>query len=272
MKPSHRIFPISGFTLAEVLVVSLILSVLLAFVVPVGLQCMANARMAREMNGARRAVEAWRSYASDNNQSVLPGYQMDASARNARGQRVTFPANARYVFRLAPYLEYALKGTLHVNQQAKVNSDYDVSMAPSFGINLTFVGGDYGGGTDLLPSDENYATYGKFVVTNLNEIHSPARLLVFASARVTDSQSRTTPGYNAIRSPRWTTSRWPSVYSENLPYYEFGAVHPRYADRAVCAMADGHVELLTMDELRDMRRWSNQAAQADDPDWTLQPL
>lgn len=262
----------SGFTLAEMLVAIGIVLGLTSAVMPVASSCMEKGRAASEIAGARRAVAAWRAFAAENNNTILPGYQTDWSAVNAQGRPLSFPANARYVFRLAPYLDFQIKGTLLVNKQMKVGDDYEMSMAPSFGINLTFVGGDYGSGSDLYPSEQNFAKYGKFTVTNLNEIHAPSKLLVFASARISDSQGRVEEGYNAVKSPRFLSNRWVGTYNEKRPYYEFGAIHPRFDNRAVCAMADGHVEMLTIDELRDMRRWSNQAAMADDPDWTLQSL
>lgn len=261
-----------GFTLLEVMVTVGILLGLAAISYPVAQSCINRGRLAAEIAGARRVAAAWISHAAENNQAILPGYQMDASAVNARGQKLGFPANARYVFRLAPYLDYQLKGSLLVNDQKKIVDDYEISMAPSFGINLTFVGGDYGGGSDLVPSEANFATYGKFAVSRLGEIHAPAKLIVFASARITDSRGRVQEGYNAIKSPRLTGERWGETYRESAPYYEFGGVHPRFGGRAVCAMADGHIALLSIDELRDMRRWSNLAAIADDPNWTLQPL
>jgi hypothetical protein len=39
----------------------------------------------------------------------------------------------------------------------------------------------------------------------------------------------------------------------------------RYGGKAVAASLDGHVELLGPEDMKDMRRWSNLAAQADNP-------
>ncbi len=261
----------TGFSLLELLVCLGIVAGLMALVIPVASQCITKAEQAREIAGARQAITAWRAFAAENDGLILPGYQAAPGVVNASGQTLRFPANARYVFRLAPYLDFRLKGTLLVNRQEKIRDDYEISMSPSFGINLTFVGGDFGGGSDLVPSEATFARHGRFAVTRMSEIHQPSKLLVFASARIT-SGDRTMPGYNAIKSPRLHADRWAATYTESGPYWDFGAVHPRFDGRAVCAMADGHVELLTIDDLRDMRRWSNQAAQADDPDWTLETL
>lgn len=262
----------NAFTMVELLATTGVILTLTAAVMPIAGSCMEKGRAASELAGARRAAAAWRSFAGENNNQILPGYQADSTVVNVKGQPLSFPVNARYVFRLAPYLDFQIRGTLLVNDQKRIQDDYETSMAPSFGINLTFVGGDYGSGSDLYPSDANFAKYGKFAVTNLNEIHSPSKLLIFASARISDSRGRIQEGYNAIKSPRLTSNRWIGDYDEKRPYYDFGAVHPRFGGRAVCAMADGHVELLGIDDLRDMRRWSNQAAEEDDPDWTIREL
>jgi len=261
-----------GFTLLELIAALGIVLILAAVIYPFATNCIGRAKAAAEVAGARKTISAWAAYAVENNNEVLPGYAMDPGARNASGKALGFPANARYVFRLAPYLNYELRGSLLVNDQKRITDDYHISMAPSFGLNVTFVGGDFGGGSDLQPTESNFNTYGKFVVTRLTEIHAPSKLVVFASARVTDSAGRVEEGYNAIKSPHWTANRWEQEYRESLPFYAFGNVHPRFDGKAVCAMADGHVELLSLDDLRDMRRWSNQAAIADDPDWTLQSL
>lgn len=261
-----------AFTILEILAAMGIVLILAAVIYPIATNCIGRAEAAAEVAGARKAISAWAAYASENNNEILPGYAMDPGARNASGKAVSFPANARYVFRLAPYLNYELKGSLLVNDQKHITDDYHMSMAPSFGLNITFVGGDFGGGSDMQPTDANFNTYGKFVVTRLSEIHAPSKLVVFASARVTDSAGRVEKGYNAIKSPHLMSNRWGQEYRESLPYYVFGNVHPRFDGKAVCAMADGHVELLTLEDLRDMRRWSNQAAINDDPNWTLQSL
>ena len=45
-------------------------------------------------------------------------------------------------------------------------------------------------------------------------------------------------------------------------------VHPRYFGRVATAMFDGHVEGQTLEQLRDMRKWSNYANR---PDWNFVP-
>lgn len=261
----------SAFSLLELLVTIGVVAILMAAIIPVASMCIRKAEETREIAGARRTVEAWTLFASENNGEILPGYQ-DAPAVGSSGRPLSFPVNARYVFRLAPYLNYQLKGSLLVNQQTKFADDYTASTVPSFGINLTFVGGDYGFGSDLRPTEENFARFGKFVVTRLGEIHSPGKLIVFASARYNDSTIGRVEGYNAVRSPFFQSRRWPTHFNEKSNWWDYGAVDPRFNGKAVAAMADGHVELLTFEQLQDMRRWSNQAAQENNPNWTLRPL
>lgn len=49
-----------------------------------------------------------------------------------------------------------------------------------------------------------------------------------------------------------------------------GHVSLEFGERAITAQLDGSVRLLDESELRDMRRWSNQAARQNDPDFNRQ--
>jgi hypothetical protein len=42
----------------------------------------------------------------------------------------------------------------------------------------------------------------------------------------------------------------------------------RYGGKAVVVTLDGHAEALTRDQLKDMRRWCDEAASQDNPNWT----
>lgn len=254
-----------------------IAAVIAALGIPIYNSVLQDARMARELGAARKLITAWHSYAGDNNGSVLPGFQT-TPAYNQDGELLSYPVNARYPFRIAPYLGHELKGAVLVNDQEKFLlekdpevRDYSISVFPSFGINATFVGGDYGSGSELQPSESTYSRFGKFVITHITEPVAPQKLIVFASAH-SDSSHGKSDGYFLIRSPRLQADRWADSYDPNASASQFGYVHPRYNGRAVAAMADGHVELLDESQLRDMRRWSNQAAEANNPNWTLKRL
>lgn len=271
-----------AFSLIETLVVVGVLLLLSGIGVLCGRSCIEKARSIQEVAGARGTVSAWQAYANENNGEVITGYLSMGQAssgspvRDAAGNPVTAMNKQRYPYRLANHLNAPLKGTLYVNKQASLvdtGNQYFISMAPSFGLNIALVGGDWGASFFATPPNAaNIETYGQFAVTRLSQIHAPSRLLVFASARYREG-SQNYEGYNAVLPPNFKEKMWSSApYNEKQPDDAFGFIHPRYGGRAVCAMADGHVEMLTIDELRDMRRWSNQAAEADDPHWMLRAL
>ena len=56
-------------------------------------------------------------------------------------------------------------------------------------------------------------------------------------------------------------------YRPDIPA-SLGFVSLEYGGKAIVAHLDGNVRLLDETELRDMRRWSNQAAMYDDPDFS----
>ncbi len=79
-----------------------------------------------------------------------------------------------------PYLDFQLKGAILVNKQVRLVDDYEISLAPSLGLNLTFVGEILVLAAMRYPRvDLNYAKFGKFVVTNINEIVMPSKLFGF---------------------------------------------------------------------------------------------
>jgi hypothetical protein len=58
-------------------------------------------------------------------------------------------------------------------------------------------------------------------------------------------------------------------YDVGMPGFgALGEVEYKYDGEAVVAYFDGHIELNSIDDLKDMRRWSNLAAIQDDPNWS----
>jgi prepilin-type N-terminal cleavage/methylation domain-containing protein len=153
------------------------------------------------------------------------------------------------------------------------------------------------------PGGHPYTLGGRFYLQKLSQVRMTERLLVFGSGRerdVTTTGRATTgytgrtvpmtagqdflPGANHIFPPKYGGAGFPTgyniggtpptnwvtsnAYDPNQPTASWGNVHPRYGKKAVIGMTDGHVEMKGLEDLRDMRRWSNYAKGAD---WNWQP-
>lgn len=258
-----------GFTLVEILVT-------ISLIAGLGVLGLAGVRMARqkakcavEINAARNLITAYLSHASENSGRVLAGYQTDSGTTNIDGEPLHHPMNARYPWRLAPSVP-KIEGVLLFNGNESAlksdNRDYLVSVHPNLGLNATLVGGHFGTGSPLPPTPKMIEAFGKFHLTHLSDSSAPERLLVFASARSGGNE----PGYFEIRPPKLMNPVWSSArFSEKGKPADHGFTDFRWNGKSVCAMLGGNVEILGEDELRDMRRWSIQAAQVDDPDYLI---
>jgi prepilin-type N-terminal cleavage/methylation domain-containing protein len=262
-----------GFTLVELLVAIGIIGVLVSALMPALAGARRQARTTRELSALKQVMTAYHLYANENKGRVLPGFFNAGTQSNGRGQDVTFPAAARYPWRLAPHLNFGVVGTLVVNEQeeqigrnysASPSYEYVISLYPSFGVNATFVGGNYVSGT-LTVSQTTTAAFGKFYVSRMTDVKNSSDLIVFASARSRDGEAR--EGNHLIDPPYLTARRWAAAYRESDPPENFGFVHPRHKDsRAAVGLLDGHAELYDAGQLQDMRHW---APQADRADWVL---
>jgi prepilin-type N-terminal cleavage/methylation domain-containing protein len=258
-----------GFTLVETLVT-------VSLIAGLGLIGLTGVRMARqkakcavEINGARNLITAYLSHASENGGRVLAGYQTDSGITNIEGEPLHHPMNARYPWRLAPNVP-KIEGVLLFNGNEAAlksdNRDYLVSVHPNLGLNATLVGGHFGTGSPLPPTPKMIEAFGKFHLTHLSESSAPERLLVFTSARSGEKE----PGYFEVRPPNLTTPVWSAGrFSREGKPADHGFTDFRWNGKAVCAMLGGNVEILGESELRDMRRWSIQAAREDDADYMI---
>ncbi len=179
-----------------------------------------------------------------------------------------------------------------------------IAWNPSFGMNTVYIGGDYNNGAfsrldaDGRPRGGNTRTAGgEFYVTKMHKVRMTSTLMAFSSARGGDVNTSgwnnygldppmnqpVVPGYYQIEPPRphpkgrgsadyrdlrggWTTTS--NVYREASPVNTWGMLHPRHFNKAASVMLDGHAAMLNLEQLRDMRRWSNYATSAD---WTFLP-
>jgi hypothetical protein len=234
-----------------------------------------RASQVNEMSGSRQLLIAWSLYAEDNSDSVLPGYRYGLNATDFQGRPVSHPINARYPWRIAPYLGKSFD-VMYLNENRRTLETfrrmedpdlgvYAASVFPSQGINSVFVGGD---DVELPPTERAFERFGRFCVLKTAEVARPSELLVFTSARG-PFEGRVVPGYYVVKPPYLNARRWAVDWNSDDGPEAWGYVHPRYNLRSVTGMVDGHVENLDRRRIQDMRHWANPADRAD---WTLRAL
>jgi len=260
-----------GFTLVE-LMVAIVMVAALSSLGFAGYTTVRNkARMTTELNAARNLTAAYLTYSADHSGLLMPGYQTDEEATNLDGEVLHHPVNARYPWRLAPYTPQP-DGILLCNGHEKFleaeNSDYLVSVRPNLGINAVYVGGHFGSGSPLRPSERLEEAIGKYYVSRASQAVKPSRLVIFASAR--NGEGEEGVGNFEVRAPNTFSPDWSSAeFDADRAAADHGFVDFRWDGKAVVAMLGGNVELLDESDLRDMRRWSNQAARENDPDFVV---
>jgi prepilin-type N-terminal cleavage/methylation domain-containing protein len=295
-----------GFTIVELLAVVAIVGLLIGVLAPALSSVRNNAHMTIEKSAARQLMVAFSAYAAANNDSVLPGYAdripadpanptsgIALHAYDARGREIDGQgppplsiARQRYLWRLAPYLQYNLRG-LYVNQQQELlenleSNDYNTylytaSISPSLGMNSMWIGGDskYAG---FLPTSSPLRAVldlDHYYVRTLSSGLHTDQLMVFCSARGVDPQSgnpsggQPVEGYFRVTSPYYhelVGYQWSETFDAASDPASYGYISPRYRGRAVAGFFDGHTDTISADDLKDMRHWANWATKAD---WRL---
>lgn len=262
-----------AFTLVELLVVIAIISILAALLLPCLAKAKNRARMIEEMSAGRQLMLGVQMFADDHDGAVFPGYVPDFSAVDNHGQPLSFPVNARYPWRIVPYMSGSMQLIYSGVNRAKLSElqsashadyVYSVSLFPSLGINSYFIGGNQ---TEFPAADANAKFGGGTVITKINEARKPSELMVFISAR-SAATGNNAQGYYQVTPPYLKSRQWATNYSQSLSPNQWGYVAPRFNNRAVAALLDGHAENFNLQAMQDMRHWCNRA---DRPDWTLTP-
>lgn len=271
----------SGFSLVELLVAIAIIALLGVLTSAAVSGVRENARTATELSSARQVMMAYLLYPQENGGKLLPAvpdpYTFDyASVTDSGGNSVGGLAVVkRYPFRLRPYLgdlAALFPGearTLYSELTAGNRDSYQISLFPSFGLNADYVGGNYQSSYE----HPERGIYGSDLsVTRLDQAVNPAELIVFVSTFYGEGDNLVTPtassylGFHRAQAPKGIRTQWAGSYSTDYPSNK-GYVHFRHDGRALAAHLDGSVGLYSPDELEDMRKWSNQAAKANDPDF-----
>ncbi|HTQ51074.1 MAG TPA: prepilin-type N-terminal cleavage/methylation domain-containing protein [Candidatus Acidoferrales bacterium] len=262
---------VCGFTLIELLVVIAIIAILAALLLPAMAAAKSKARMIEEISAGRQLMLGVQMYADDHGDAVFPGYFADTSAVDDRSQPLFFPENARYPWRIVPYMSGSmqliysgLNRTLLDQLQSDSHSNYvySVSLFPSLGINSYFIGGNQ---TEFPATTANTKFGTGTVITKTSEARHPCDLMVFMSARSAVSGNNA-QGYYQVTPPYLKARQWAASYSPALSPDQWGFVAPRFNNHSVAALLDGHVEEFNLQQMQDMRHWCNHA---DRTDWTL---
>lgn len=251
--------------MVELLVVVAILGLLAGISSGAYQKAVSKASMSSEINAGKNLILAYQLATTENGGRFLPAY--DASAKdvkNASGQPISMSVvRARYPFRLAPYFNYQMTGVILVNrnesQIVKIMGpsgtmyDYGLSVFPAMGINRYLVGGYMGSGGSVQYASECIQSQGQVEKS----------VIVFASAGETDVD-----GFEYVVAPQGPAGQWSSAkWTKDSSPGDYGHLAARYDGKAVCAFLDGSVKVLSIDELRDMRLWSRNAALENNPNY-----
>ena len=270
-----------AFTLIELLVVIAIIALLIALLLPALAHARSLAAETRERAAAQQLIVAYTLYADDNAGHLLVGHPTLADVNGPMhvydwsGRRITGEEARRYPWRLAPYLDYNLRGLYtsdrlleDLRRQDPNSLVYVVSLFPSLGLNIEFLGGSDIDGYAFNP--QILRTFGRYYIKRLDEAHRPERLTAFASARgpadLYPAEAADRQGYFRLRPPRLFAPLWTRPFDPGAIPAASGFVDFRHRGRSVVSMLDGHADSLSFDDMLDMRRWSDRA---DSPEYVI---
>ena len=270
-----------GFTLVELLVVVAVIALLLGLLIPAVSHIRKSGNQTREASAARQSMVAYRLYSNDHKNKLMPGYRESPGVRSETGNPLGFPINARYPWRLAPYFDYDFGGLYNDPKVRKAiegelddtSFEYVISLFPSLGLNTVFLGGHQGSWGAWNPSFNQ--VFGQVHARSYTDVKKPAEIIAFASAHGPNESGiarlgERIDGWYWLQPPRFTNEVWSDeAWDDTADPSDLGYLALRHGRKSVIGFVDGHVDLLSEGELRDMRRWTSLA---DRYDWELEPL
>ncbi len=245
---------------------------------------------ARRLNGSE--VKVWTLHLMGAGYLRPEAFVVDRPTRQAFDARNTNPVNL--INNIENY-DVGSKPTAYAwHPSLGMNAAY-IGGAYVFGA---FRGQTPGGGTfgNPAPAPNPRASGGQFYVQSFDAIKRPSQLIIFASARAGDvisggafwNYGAAIPNSGTIRPGHWAVlppaaspngrgsysqpyslaNAWISSNTYNPAQIPgaWGMMDQRHDNHAVTVTADGHAELQTLEQLRDMRKWSNVA---NKPNWTF---
>jgi len=159
---------------------------------------------------------------------------------------------------------------------------------------------------DAMPGGNPEVAGGRFYCERIDQVRYPSVLISFCSSRGGDVREGSwfsyglnmpdtgtiRPGYYYVEPPTahpraggrfiatgpaktttnmgggWTGSPTNNVFNERSTPSTWGMLHPRHFKKVTTAMIDGHIQMYSIEELRDMRKWANYATY---PSWRFPP-
>lgn len=263
---------VQGFSLVELLVGVAILGLLAGVSGAVYQKAIGKASLVAEVSAGKNLIQAYLLAASENGGRYLPAHDKAVGSQTVldnNGKPITMKEiKYRYPFRLAPFFNNQIEGTILVNRnESQIIREmgspgtfyytYGLSQFPALGINRYMVGGNV---TDTNGTVQ-YAN--ECIMTTAQAEKS---VVVFVSAGTSQID-----GYEYVTPPKGPPGNWSSAeWQKNSDPSNYGYVSARFEGKAVVAFLDGAVKTMSIDELRDMRLWSKNAALANDPNYRPQ--